>query len=140
MKKLFSVLVILCWLILPAQSQAQPQQQRPMAGIVETMKIGFITKRLNLTTDEAQHFWPIYNGYSVEVRQAYIAYHNNRNELSLEESLLNIRKKYSVEFLKAISPGKINDFFRAEKDFNVIIQKELQRRQMKGRRFQPDNE
>ncbi|HEY4109931.1 hypothetical protein [Puia sp.] len=138
MKKLFSVLVILCWLTPPAHSQGQTQQ-RPGAGGLESMKIGFITNRLNLTPEEAQKFWPIYKQYSNEVRQAYFAYRSDHNELGLEENLLNIRKKYSVEFLKAIPPPKINDFFRAEKDFNVFIQRELQRRQMQGRRFQPVN-
>jgi hypothetical protein len=136
MKKLFSVLVILCWLTPPAHSQGQPQQQ-PGAGVLESMKIGFITNRLNLTPAEAEKFWPIYKLYSNEVRQAYFLYRNDRNELGLEESLLNIRKKYSVEFLKAIPPPKINDFFRAEKDFNIFVQREQQRRQMQGRRFPP---
>ncbi|HWB91744.1 MAG TPA: hypothetical protein VG605_07830 [Puia sp.] len=99
------------------------------------MKIGFITNRLALTPEEAEHFWPIYRLYSGEVRQAYAIYHTNRNELSLEEALLNIKKKYSVEFLKAIPPPKINDFFKAEKDFNVIVQREMQRRQMQGRAY-----
>src|ERR1700743_2088285 len=102
MKKLLSVLVILCWLALPGQSQNR--QQRP-TEVIETMKIGFITQRLNLTPDEAQKFWPIYKVYITEVRQAYGIYRGNNNELQLEESLLNIRKRYSVEFLKAISPG-----------------------------------
>jgi hypothetical protein len=133
MKKLFSVLVIFCWLCLPARSQGQ--QQRPMAGLVEAYKTAFITQRLNLSTEEAQKFWPIYNAYSAEVRQANVAYHQNHNELELEETRLNIKKKYSVEFLKAISPGKINDFFKAEKDFEVIIRREMQRRQMERRGF-----
>ena len=137
MKQLYSVLVILCWLVPSAYSQGQPQQ-RP-AGVLESMKIGFITNRLNLTPEEAQRFWPIYKLYSNEVRQVYFLYRGDRNELSLEENLLNIRKKYSVEFLKAIPPPKINDFFRAEKDFNVFVQREQQRRQMQGRRFQPVN-
>lgn len=137
MKKIFSVLVILCWLAPPAFSQGQPQ--RTGAGVLESMKIGFITNRLNLTPEEAQKFWPIYRLYSNEVRQVYFIYKNDHNELGLEEALLNIRKKYSVEFLKAIPPPKINDFFRAEKDFNVFVQREAQRRQMQGRRFPPGN-
>ncbi len=109
-----------------------------MAGVLETMKIGFITNRLYFTPEEAQRFWPIYHLYSDEVKQAYLVYHNDRNEIGLEEALLNIKKKYSVEYLKAIPPGKINDFFRAEKDFNVIVQREMQRRQQ-GRPYGPGN-
>lgn len=106
-----------------------------MAGLVEAYKTAFITQRLNLTTEEAQKFWPIYNAYSAEVKQASVTYHQNGNELQLEETRLNIKKKYSLEFLKAISPGKINDFFKAEKDFEVIIRREMQRRQMERRGF-----
>ena len=135
MKKLFSVLVILCWLALSGQSQGRPQRS---TEAIETMKIGFITQRINLTPDEAQKFWPIYRIYNTEVRQAYGVYRGNNNELQLEESLLNIRKRYSVEFLKAISPGKINDFFKAEKDFGAFVRKEIQRRQMQHRAFPAD--
>jgi hypothetical protein len=101
------------------------------------MKTGFITNRLQLTPEEAQKFWPIYNSYAREIRQAYFTYRSqqNANEIGLEESLLNIKKKYSVEFLKAISPPKINEFFRAEKDFNIFVQRELQRRQMQHRPY-----
>src|SRR6201991_1405445 len=136
MKKLFSVLVMFCWLCLPARSQGR--QQRPMAGLIESYKTAFITQRLNLTTEEAQKFWPIYNSYIAEVRQVNMTYRQDGNELRMEEARLNIKKKYSVEFLKAISPGKINDFFKAEKDFEVIIRREMQRRQMQRRPFGGD--
>ena len=136
MKKIFSVLVILCWLTPSAFSQGQPQ--RPGAGVLESMKIGFITNRLNLTPEEAQKFWPIYKLYSNEERQVYAQYRVDRNELGLQKGLVAIREKYSVEFLKAISPGKINDFFRAERDFYNFVEREQQRRQqMQGRRFPP---
>jgi hypothetical protein len=138
MKKLFSVLVVLCWLALPAMSQGGGGFQRQSPGAtLEATREAFIIRRLNMTPEESQKFWPIYNIYAAEVRQAYLAYRTNNNELQLDESLLNIRKKYSVEFLKALSPGKINDFFRAEKDFGALIQKEMQRRQMQRRPFQP---
>jgi len=130
--------VIFCWLSLPARSQGR--QQRPMAGVLEAYKTGFITQRLNLTTEEAQKFWPIYNTYVAEVRQANIIYHRDGNELQLEEARLNIKKKYSVEFLKAISPGKINDFFKAEKDFAAFVRREMQRRQMQGGRPFPGDQ
>ena len=137
MKKLFSVLVILCWLTLPAFSQGQQQQPGPGPGVLETMKIGYITQRLNLTPQEAEKFWPIYRQYAAEKRQAYAQYHNDNNEIGLEENLLNIKKKYSVEFVKAIPPPKINSLWRVEIDFNEFVRKEWQRRQQQQRRFPP---
>ena len=133
MKKLFSVLVIFCWLCLPARSQVR--QERPMAGLLEAYKTAFITQRLNLTTEEAQKFWPIYNSYSAEMKQANAIYHQDGNELELDEARLNIKKKYSVEFHRAISPGKINDFFKAEKDFQTIVVQEMRRRQTQRRNY-----
>ena len=124
MKKLFSVLVIFCWLALPAQSQDGPK--RPM---LEAYKTAFITQRLNLSPEEAQKFWPIYNVYIAEVRQANADYRRDGDELKHEEARLNIKKKYSVEFLKAIPPPKINDFFKAEIDFDNFVKKEQIRRQ-----------
>lgn len=138
MKKLYSVLVILCWLTPSAFSQGQPQQPGA-AGVLESYKIGFITNRINLSPAEAEKFWPIYRQYSGEEKQVYAVYRTDHNELAMEEALLNIRKKYSVEFLKAIPPPKINDFFKAERDFMDFVRRENIRRQQQGRRFQPVN-
>jgi hypothetical protein len=138
MKKIFSVLVILCWLAPPAQSQG-PQQQRRMQGILETMKTGFITRRLDLTSEQAQRFWPIYDNFSKENQQAINHFRSQRNgnEIDLEDALLSIKKKYAIEFLKAITPAQINDLWQAERDFNKFVQREMQRRQMQQQRAYP---
>ena len=36
---------------------------------VQALKIAFITQKLELGTDEAQRFWPVYNRYETELRQ-----------------------------------------------------------------------
>ena len=94
------------------------------------MKTTFITTRLQFTPQEAEKFWPIYNLYAAEVKQAIFNFRHtpNANELVFEKTMLSIREKYSVEFLKAIPPGKINDFFIAERDFNRLVQQEMNRR------------
>ena len=128
MKKLLSVLVFLCWLTLPARPQ--PPNRGWGGGQLEAMKTTFIATRLQLTPEQAEKFWPIYNIYSKEIKQALRNFRSqpNGNELMLEETMLNIRKKYSVEFLKAIPPPKINEFFVAERDFNRLVQQEMNRR------------
>jgi hypothetical protein len=134
MKKIFSVLMILCWLTPPAKSQGPKQA---WGGQLESMKTLFITTRLQLTPQEAEKFWPIYNLYAQEVRQAIFDHRHkpNGSELDMEEAMLNIKKKYSIEFLKAISPGKINDFFIAERDFNKFVRDEINRRQNQRRGY-----
>jgi hypothetical protein len=34
---------------------------------IESMKIAYLTKKLNLTPDEAQKFWPVFNQFSGEL-------------------------------------------------------------------------
>lgn len=101
-----------------------------MAGqLIDVYKTGFITRRLNLTMKEAQDLWPIYNQYDEEVREANIAYRYDHNKPQFEKACLQIQQKYSIAFLKAIPPGKINDLFKAERDFDVLVRWEKQRRQ-----------
>jgi hypothetical protein len=130
MKKLYSVFVLLCWLTLPAQSQAPAAPNSGWAGELEAAKTGFITTRLRLTPQEAEKFWPIYNLYDSEVKQANYNFRHspNPNVLEHQKILLSIREKYAIEFLKAISPGKINDFWNAEADFYRFVQREMNRR------------
>jgi hypothetical protein len=98
---------------------------------IEALKIAFLTKKLNLSTEEAQKFWPIYNQYVSEIRKTRIdARQNKEGELPTEEKILNIRKKYNGEFGKALSSEKVNTFFKAEKDFGAGVQKELMERRM----------
>jgi Skp family chaperone for outer membrane proteins len=102
---------------------------------LEALKIAYITKRLDLSPEEAQKFWPIYNQYAEELKRArQDAIRGNKSEIELDESLLNIRKKYSVSFGQAISPQKIDTFFKSEKEFGAYVQKEMERRQLKNQR------
>jgi hypothetical protein len=102
---------------------------------LEALKIAYITKRLDLSPEEAQKFWPIYNQYAEELKRArQDAIRSNKSEIELDESLLNIRKKYSVLFGSALSPQKIDIFFKSEKEFGAYVQKEIERRQLKNQR------
>jgi hypothetical protein len=102
---------------------------------LEALKIAYITNKLNLSPEEAQKFWPIYNQYAAELRQArQQAMRNNSSEIELDESVLNIRKKYNGLFSQALSPQKIDIFYKSEKEFGHFVQKEMERRQLKNQR------
>ena len=136
MKKIFSVLVILCWLALPVSSQ--PPQEPGGGGVIETMKIGYITTQLKLSPQEAERFWPIYQLYSTDVRGVLAKFRIDHNVIERDQALLNIKKKYSLEFVKAIPPPKINDFWIVEQKFYELLHKEqIRRQQMQPRRFPP---
>jgi hypothetical protein len=113
---------------------AMAQDEQRDAGRLQAYKIAFLTKKLNLTPEEAQRFWPIYNQYEAEMRSARIENRQNKaSEIATEEKILNIRKKYNGEFSKALSTEKVNTLFRSEKEFGNIVQKEfLERRNQKS--------
>lgn len=135
MKKILIILVALISFAGAGMGQDKDPKNAE-AGRLQAYKIAFLTKRLNLTPDEAQRFWPIYNQYEQELRQARIENRQkNGDVIEVEEKILNIRKKYNGEFGKAINPDKINLLFRSEKEFGNIVQKEL----MERRQQNPNN-
>ena len=44
-------------------------QRRPDKEKIKSLKVAYITERLNLTSKEAQMFWPIYNAYEEEMER-----------------------------------------------------------------------
>jgi hypothetical protein len=122
------ILLFSFYLLFSLTLQAQ-EEKRPEAGRIEALKIAYLTRKLNLSTDEAQKFWPVYNSYANEMRRAHQDMRENKGgEIEREEKMLGIRKKFNGEFNKALSSDKVNEFFRAEREFNGIVQKEIMER------------
>jgi len=132
MKKLLLIITMFLTVgTLAVKAQDDDDAKQGNGGRVEALKIAYLTKKLNLSTEEAQKFWPIYNKYSEEIRKTKLeARANGGKEIDTEEKLLSIRKKYNGEFVKALSSEKVNSFFKAEKEFSGFLQKELQERRM----------
>lgn len=132
------LLVILSFCLATAPAFTQEENNQRGGNRLESLKIAYLTKKLNLSPEEAQRFWPIYNNYASELRSARIEKRNNSiSELANDEKVLNIRKKYHSEFGRVLSADKVNSFFRSEKEFSDYVKKELserrQRRQLEKR-------
>jgi hypothetical protein len=115
----------------------------PKDGRLDALKIAYITTKLNLSTSEAQKFWPLYNRYMDEIRHVKTK-NRDLDEIAFEESIINIRKKYKSEFTNALPEERVNQFFKVDKEFNNIIRRELhdreqlkQLRQQNTRPFSP---
>jgi hypothetical protein len=117
---------------------AQPSKDK-----IESFKIAFITKRLNLTPEEAKVFWPVYNKYSDELevlRKNKVDFDNiDFSNLSAEEadkkgkeifafkqSELDLQKKYYSEFKKVIPAQKVLLLMKTENDFKRQLLRMLQ--------------
>jgi hypothetical protein len=124
MKKSFTLALALTLIFGHAMAQ-QPQK----AEMIESLRVAYITKQLQLTPDEAQKFWPVYNSYQQE-QQKLMREHREKNatELDREEKLLNLRKRFRPEFTKAISEEKFDRLMKAERNWGDMVRKEMQRR------------
>lgn len=115
---------------------------------IESAKIGFITRELQLTPDEAKAFWPVYNGMEVELKRANRDPLNeglktvrgeggidNLSDAQARELLAEvekvagereaIRRKYQKEFLKVLPPQKVLKLHVAERKFKQEVMERL---------------
>lgn len=117
------VFVVISFYICHAQSGNTDRQNK-----IEALKIAFISKELNLTPDEAQRFWPVYNSYSTELKQ-----HRKdhlQDELAFEEKVLEVRKRFKSDFKKVLNDdARVNKIYTMERNFKDALRKELEQRQ-----------
>lgn len=114
---------------------------------IEAIKAGYITQRMDLTTEESQRFWPVYNAYQKEITAVLINKKQNMqqsdgspesrldNDLEFEKKLLDIRKIYKDKFLKVLPAEKVTLLTRCEREF-----KEQLIQQLKHRRARKENQ
>ncbi len=107
---------------------------------IEAIKVAFITSKLDLTPDEAQKFWPVYNNYQKEMmelmkkrREARMKPNVDPNDkinadLAYESRMLDLKKKYKKLYQKAIPPQKILLLYQAEREFREHLIKQLNHR------------
>ena len=107
--------------------KAQVPDEETRAEKIQSLKIAFITQKLQLTPDEAQKFWPVYNQYDKEVHSIE-SDNDPNNPLDKDQKLLDTRKKYLSSFQKILGQDKTNRLFNAEKDFRGLLIRRLQNR------------
>ncbi len=101
---------------------------------IQALKIAFITQRLELSSDEAQRFWPVYQRYENDLRQLILA-NKGGDVIDNEEKVLNLRKRYRSEFVLVIGQEKMNKLFTAEKDFRGALLRKLRNPQNQQRQL-----
>lgn len=103
---------------------------------LKAKKIAYISDNLDLSPEEAQSFWPLYNAFN-EKMEGF-----KRNEdvekmsaeasldklLADEEQKLQIKKEYSEKFKISIGAEKTLKFFTLDKGFKKRMIKGLERR------------
>lgn len=122
MNKKIILIAILLLQIFTFQLHAQDRGSK-----VESIKIAFLSERLNLDPKTAEKFWPIYNQYDDEMRKVVQESKRSNDNRTAEEILdqeqkaIDIKRKYSAIFLKVISNEQLTSLFQAEKEFNKML-------------------
>jgi hypothetical protein len=112
-------------------SYAQPDK-------VQALKVSFITEKLNLTSQEAQGFWPLYNEYTDKIKSGRKAFRRQfapikefksdkeaedylSAELKLKQSEVDLQKEYYEKFKKVLGAKKTALIPKAEEEFKKIV-------------------
>ena len=130
---------------------AQPGEGKEpeMRDRMEAYRAQFITEQLDLSPEEAQQFWPIYNQYRKELDEIHhtrMKKHRRsggdakermesmtdseiqksvEEEFEMQQKLLDIRKAYFQKFKKVLPMKKVGLLYMAEGDFQRRLIRKL---------------
>ena len=127
-------IIIICLGVVLSLSAFAQQGKR-----IETMRIAFITQRLNLTSEEAQQFWPVYNQFIEKMQQIKGSKTDtpleDMNDADTEKMILTdfdkeskeleLKKEYYQKLKKVLPVRKVAKLYRSERDFKQELVKYL---------------
>jgi hypothetical protein len=152
MKFILPVLMLLTALSMSAQPRQPKMGQEERRENIEAMKIAYLTKELNLNTEEAKKFWPVYNEYTDELRKIRESRRDrlkdakdNFNSMSDKEvekvidaemasrqQELDLLKQYHVRFKEVLPIKKVALLYRAEEGFKRELLEKIKERRENG--------
>ena len=147
----FFIMLMAAFITRPANAQ-EDAERPPNFEKFNTMRIAFITERLELTSAEAEKFWPVYNEYQKmkqELRDKMHALHQNFNdnvatlsdkeaedilsqhlEFQKQESALDL--EYNRKFREVLSAKKVMKLYMAETHFKSFLLHQIRGGERRG--------
>jgi hypothetical protein len=125
------------------------EAQTPAREKLDAYRIAFFTKRLNLTSQEAEKFWPVYNEFQnkkneIQKERVNLNRNVNQNELNMSEKEMidagdkfiafevqeaNLAQEYHNKFKAILSPAKVIRLYQAENQYRMFLLQELRQNQ-----------
>jgi Spy/CpxP family protein refolding chaperone len=119
--------------------------QNPNIERLNSYKIAFFTKRLNLTPQEAEKFWPVYNDFQTQKNQIQVERTSLMKTFIQGESTMSDRQiaeigeKYSAttvqesslavtfhkKMMEILPPAKVMRLYQAENQYRLQLLNEL---------------
>lgn len=153
----FSIVIISLFHIVGlAQSRDQSVSQKEK---IESFKIAFFTRQMQLTPQEATVFWPLYNQYmesmdiqksnrrkSLQVTKELLDSMSDDevnklidNRLLQAETALNERKEFVISLRKVLPAKKVAQYFKAEEQFKKKLMEKMNERKQQQRHQSKDD-
>lgn len=112
---------------------------------MDAARAAFLTERLDLSTDQAQRFWPVYNEFNKkrhELRRTFMEARRKQSNpstpeeqrklldlgINLRQQELDLEKSYTNRFLQVISAEQVLQLNVAERDFQQMVARHLRER------------
>lgn len=148
--KRFTAIIILMLAILPAGAQEKKHEHSEWQKKMEAEKIAFFTSTIDLTAEEAQAFWPVYNKFTEEkdaawhnVRKAFKDLRKGLEEDKSEKEINELTKAYEDAIMNAheiegtlrqrfegiLSHKKVAKIYLAEEYFRRELFKKLKKKE-----------
>ena len=108
----------------PPPPRPMTKQQRER---LESFRIQFISKKLDLTPAEAEKFWPLYNEQKEASRN--LMQTAKEDEIAFQEAMLVIRKKFKKDLMPILkTEERVNLALKVDRELLNKMRNEMMRR------------
>lgn len=140
MKKIPLILILAFLTMIIGQAQNTTREK------LDAYRVGFFTKKMNLTSEEAEKFWPAYNNYQkkkneLQRERIMLVRDFNQNESALSDKELTeigdnliatfsreneMAQEFHKKLRELLSPDKVIRYYQAENQWKAQLLNELQ--------------
>jgi hypothetical protein len=107
---------------MPPRPMTKQQRER-----LESFRIQFITKKLDLTPAEAEKFWPVYNEQKEASRNLMET--KKEDEIAFQEAMLVIRKKFKKDLMPILkTEERVNLALKVDRELLNKMRNEMMHR------------
>jgi len=145
--KKIATLLVLLFTVTQTFSQRKPDGEK-----IKSLKVAYITERLDLTSTEAQAFWPIYNAYEEKLEEfrqqersqiySKLREMESKSDSEIEKLLQNlvslekekhiVRQQFLKDIRKVISAKKTFLLLKTENGFKRRLLKQYRQKHGDG--------
>jgi hypothetical protein len=136
--------------ILTGNAQNRNFGNGPGRERIDAQKVAFITEQLQLTPEEAQKFWPVYNQFNAqkedlnrEFMKTSLKFRKNEDAMTDKDAtdmgdsyirhaqkMVDLQKEFHIKLKEVLPPKKLLKLYNVERDFQRLLLQRLGERKM----------